>query len=156
MTLEEYHTLFVLFLTIAILLFVLTAVLFFVFDMRKVIGIKTGWAVWRSIKRLKIGNQKKKTAKNIKAVVYGKKDKIAHKYKEDEKELSILSETARLERKLCGLSGTVRLESEDIESDKAVTVDLKQEQIPEQGKIFQIFETKIVVGTDERIGGNML
>lgn len=40
---ERYHTCFILFLVTAIALFLLLAALFFLFDIRRIIWVKTGW-----------------------------------------------------------------------------------------------------------------
>ncbi|MBR1865303.1 MAG: hypothetical protein IJ801_02225 [Lachnospiraceae bacterium] len=46
---ERYHMLFVLFLVTAILLWVLLTGMFFVLDIRRILCIKTGWAVKKRV-----------------------------------------------------------------------------------------------------------
>lgn len=52
MSIQTYHQLYIIFLVAAIVLFVLAGVMFFLFDVRKIISIKTGHAMKMSIKEL--------------------------------------------------------------------------------------------------------
>lgn len=49
MTLKRYHVLFIVFLIITIMLLILLVVLFFVFNIRKIINIKTGWTAKQNV-----------------------------------------------------------------------------------------------------------
>ena len=52
MTLETYKTLYMVFLVATIVLFILSVVFFFVFDIRKIFSIKNGRAMRKSVKEL--------------------------------------------------------------------------------------------------------
>lgn len=58
MTLEIYKTLYTVFLVATIILFVLSIVFFFVFDIWKILSIKTGWAIRKSVRQLNEINAK--------------------------------------------------------------------------------------------------
>lgn len=58
MNIETYHTLYIVFLVLAIIFFVISIILFFVFDIRKIISIKSGYAIKQSIKETNEMNQR--------------------------------------------------------------------------------------------------
>ena len=55
--LENYHILFTVFLVITISFIILLIILFFVLDIKKIISVKTGFAVRKSIKELNVMNR---------------------------------------------------------------------------------------------------
>ena len=66
MELEKYYTLFHLFLVITIILIIISVVLFFVLDVRKIISVKTGFAKKKRMQQLNKINERKAETKNIK------------------------------------------------------------------------------------------
>lgn len=165
MTLEVYHTLFIVFLVITIILFVLLIVFFFVFDIRKIISIKTGWAVKQSVKELYKINQKEDNAERKKY-----KANSVSLYKKQKEDLSGLKiETVEeLEKE----PGAVLQEMEvqpipvtaKLEQDTKETVPLKMatesqriqknpdmEDKHKKEELFDIVDTKIVMFSDEII-----
>ena len=70
MELEKYYTLFHLFLVITIILIIISVVLFFVLDVRKIISVKTGFAKKKRMQQLNKINERKAETKNIKKDYY--------------------------------------------------------------------------------------
>lgn len=70
MELEKYYTLFHLFLVITIILIIISVVLFFVLDIKKIISVKTGFAKKKRMQQLNKTNEKKAEIKNIKKDYY--------------------------------------------------------------------------------------
>lgn len=165
MTLEVYHTLFIVFLVITIILLVLLIVFIFVFDIRKIISIKTGWAVKQSVKELYKINQKEDNA--------GRKKYKAHSdslYKTQNEDLSGQKiETVEEQEKESGtvlqemeiqpIPVTAKLEQETKETVplKMVTESQRIQKNPDmedkrkKEELFDIVETKIVMFSDEII-----
>lgn len=167
MTLKTYHTLFIVFLVITIILFILLVALFFMLDIRKIISIKTGWAVKQSTRELykinqKEDNKKRKTYKGKSIPLYKKQD-----------DNTFIRESDNMNNR----SGNKQFNSSNEEaskSDVSVTVKLGQaakETVPltiftktgvlqtisdsknegQEDEIFNIVETKIVMFSDEII-----
>lgn len=138
MTLEVYHTLFIVFLVITIILFVLLIVFFFIFDIWKIISIKTGWAVKQSVKELYKINQKEDNAKRKKY----KANSVS--FKKEDKEAPV---TVKLEQEE---NGTVPLEVlTDFQEIPGIN-DVEEKKRKKE-EFFDIVETRIVMFSDEII-----
>lgn len=149
MTSDTYNILFIVFLIIGILLAVLAAALFFVFDIRKIISVKTGMAMRKSIKELNEIN-KKEDNRNRK------------RYKGRAVESYTLDATKELNQQK---SGTTVLENTEKDTVTLVTAILEHtaaepvteaantdgEKKESLGK-FHITETKMVIFSSEFIG----
>ncbi len=165
MTLEVYHTLFIVFLVITIILFVLLIVFFFVFDIRKIISIKTGWAVKQSVKELDKINQKEDNAKRKKykanSVSFYKKenDDLSGQQIEIVEEQKKESDTVLQEMQVRPVLVTAKLEQVTKETVplKVITESQRIQNKPDMEDkhkkegIFDIIETKIVMFSDEII-----
>ncbi|MDE6760890.1 MAG: hypothetical protein K2J90_09470 [Lachnospiraceae bacterium] len=166
MTLEVYHTLFIVFLVITIILFVLLFVFFFVFDIRRIISIKTGWAVKQSVKELYRINQKEDNAKRKKykahsVSLYKKQNEDVSGQKiETVEEQKKGSDTALQEMEVQPIvSVTVKLDQEAKETVplKVLTESHRMQKKPDmeykrkEEEPFDIVETKIVMFSDEII-----
>lgn len=167
-TLENYNTLFVIFLVITIILFILLVVFFFVFDIRKIIRIKTGWAVKQSVRELNEINQREDNRQRKKY-----KGHSVQLYKDHSDDLLEYDSNTTNKNDIGIESDSVHCVEEISESIGTVTVDLEQKDKetmllgtgvePDssweiidsgdelEGEIFNIFETKVIVFSDEII-----
>lgn len=163
-TLENYNTLFVIFLIITIILFIVLIVFFFVFDIRKIICIKTGWAVKQSVKELNEINQrednrqrKKYKGHSIQLNKSQSKDFLENDLNIVDKEDSI-AEKDFIQGEESIATVTIELEQEDkgtilLETNRKS--DLSSE-IEDSGKElkrepFNIFESKVIIFSNEII-----
>lgn len=165
MTLEVYHTLFIVFLVITIILLVLLLVFFFVFDIRKIISIKTGWAVKQSVKELYKINQKednvkrKKYKANSVSLYKKQKEDLSGQKIETVEEQKKEPGTVLQEMEVQSVLVTAKLEQETKETVplKMVTESQRIQKNPDmedkrkKEEPFDIVETKIVMFSDEII-----
>lgn len=151
MTSDTYNILCIVFLIIGILLAVLAAALFFVFDIRKIVSVKTGMAMRKSVKELNEINRKED-------------NRNRKRYKGRAVESYTLDATKELNQPK---SGTTVLENTEKEKDTVtpVTAILEHtgtESVEEGAKtvdetkealgLFHITETKMVIFSSEIIG----
>ncbi len=169
MTSDTYNILFIVFLIIGILLAVLAAALFFVFDIRKIISVKTGMAMRKSVKELNEIN-KKEDNRNRKRY----KGRAVHMHR-NEREKKLLGDgkeevyqQAKDETLEIGLqkkeTTVLRRDKNEITAESQVTAildsrlekqEIEETQITEQSDqpvgLFHITETKIVIFSSEII-----
>lgn len=169
MTSDTYNILFIVFLIIGILLAVLAAVLFFVFDIRKIVSIKTGMAMRKSVKELSEINRKEDNRHRKRYeehAVYMNRNESEKKLLGDGKEeVYQQAENETLEIGLQKKETTVlRRDGDEKTTESQVTAildsrlekqEIEETQIPEQTNqpvgLFQITETKIVIFSSEII-----
>lgn len=152
MTSDTYNILFIVFLIIGILFAVLAAALFFVFDIRKIISVKTGMAMRKSVKELSEINTKEDNRRRQRDRGHAVKPQIL----EATEELNQLkNETTVLENsekeQITITPATVMLEHTPVElaaeAVRTITDDKK-----EFLEMFNITETKIMIYSSEIIG----
>lgn len=169
MTSDTYNILFIVFLIIGILFAVLAAALFFVFDIRKIISVKTGMAMRKSVKELseintKEDNRRRQRYKGHAVHMYGneREKKILEDGKE---EVYQQTEDKTVEIELPKKETAVlRKDENDKTTESQATAILdsrmrKQEiegihvakQADQSVGLFQITETKIVISSSEII-----
>lgn len=169
MTSDAYNILFIVFLIVGILLAVLAVALFFVFDIRKIISIKTGMAMRKSVKELSGNNRKednrhrrrykghavhmhrneseKKLLGNGKEEVYQRAEDETLEIGLQKKETTVLrrdGDEKTTESQVTAILDS-RLEKEEIEETQIT------EQSDQPVGLFQITETKIVIFSSEII-----
>ena len=147
MSLENYHTLFILFLIITIVLGIALIVMFFLFDIWKIIRIKTGWAMKESIKEMNEINQQNDTKKRKK---YKGHSVSFHPSSEEIKEDEDTTYNLKLKLELEDQEETIVLHSEeqktDVLDEKDGTIVLQENQpIQDEEKFFQIVDAKTII-----------
>lgn len=164
-TLENYNTLFVIFLIITIILFIVLIVFFFVFDIRKIISIKTGWAVKQSMKELNEINQREDNRQRKKykghSIQFNKsqsKDFLENDLNIVDKEDNSIAEKDFIQGEESIATVTIELEQEDkgtilLETDRKSD---SSSEIEDSGKElkrepFNIFESKVIMFSSEII-----
>ncbi|MCM1159243.1 MAG: hypothetical protein NC300_08920 [Bacteroidales bacterium] len=132
MDIATYRTLFTVFLILTIIFAVLTAVLFFLFDIKKIISVKTGYAVRKSVKQVNALNQKENEEQKIK------------------------KKAALNQRKTVSSEATAVLENERERDGKRVVEErhlpISDEPNTEEG--FEIIETKQIRTSEVIIDGH--
>ena len=145
MTSDTYNILFIVFLIIGILLAVLAAVLFFVFDIRKIVSIKTGMAMRKSVKELSKINRKED-------------NRHRKRYEEHAVESLTLNATKELNQSKSGTTVLKNIETEqDIILEHTVTESMEEGaktvgEAKEALGMFRITQTKMVTFSSEIIG----
>lgn len=145
MTSDTYNILFIVFLIIGILLAVLAAVLFFVFDIRKIVSIKTGMAMRKSVKELSEINRKED-------------NRHRKRYEEHAVESFTLNATKELNQSKSGTTVLKNIETEqDIILEHTVTEPMEEgaktvDEAKEALGMFRITQTKMVTFSSEIIG----
>lgn len=145
MTSDTYNILFIVFLIIGILLAVLAAALFFVFDIRKIVSIKTGMAMRKSVKELSEINRKED-------------NRHRKRYEENAVESLTLNATKELNQSKSGTTVLKNIETEqDIILEHTVTEPMEEGaktvgEAKEALGMFRITQTKMVTFSSEIIG----
>ncbi len=148
MTLEIYQTLFTIFLAATIVLFILSIVLFFVFNIRKIFSIKSGFAIKKSVKELNEinsseDNRKRKKYKGHSVYLSKELKEDIEEFTDDIKKKNTVEKekiTIPLER------STVPLKNQD-ELEEEQTLEISQKK----NQLFCIYERKIVVFSNKII-----
>lgn len=155
MELAEYKLLFTIFLIITIVLFILLIIFFFVFDIRKILLIKTGWAVKQSVKELNEINQnednkKRKKYKGHSIQLSKKTNHITEDIKSGNlpEPVQTATVTAKLEQEA---KATMPLELHKEKETSIIPPELPEKKELKEGEIFNIVETKIIVFSNEVI-----
>ncbi len=137
MTLEMYHTVFVVCMVMTICLCIISIVFFCVFDIRKIIGIKTGWTLKKSIKELQI--------------VYQEKERETNRINSKESVLPEIQKRLKSEKKEEIVGRTELVTPVSVIS---YTESLQEKPVRMADEKFQILETKMIIFSNEIIGGN--
>lgn len=164
-TLKNYNTLFIIFLIITVILFILLVTLFFVFDIRKIVRVKTGLSIKQSVKEINEINQEEGNRQRKKY-----RSHSIQLFKNQSDNLLEQSSSLRVSNKKANLRN-----STELSPDTTVTVQLKQKDNETmvlqtntnikpnlsqnisnsgdnlKGEFFDIFETKIVMFSNEII-----
>lgn len=143
MSLENYRTLFITFLVITVILCIVLITLYFLFDIWKIIRIKTGWAMKQSIKKLNEMNQQDAVKKRKK--YKGRSGSFSNPTGNVEEQ--DMRHTLKLGKKI---NETVLLDLADQKMDiidKNCEMDVLQEHKPKhtEQELFKIIDTKIVI-----------